>query len=144
VLGKDPFGGVFDEVARAKRIGGRSVVVRRFPSMKEYKPCHILFVAASAGSAKTAAAIEKLKNSPCCWWAKSLASPSKAVRSTSSSTTTRFASRSTPRRRAGATQDQFHVAESGEDRETSIAIRHHAVDFRLDLGGRGAYRVVNS
>jgi hypothetical protein len=64
ILGKDPFGRVFDEVARTKRIDGRPVVIQRFASMADYKPCHILFVAASVGPANTTAVIEKLKKSP--------------------------------------------------------------------------------
>jgi hypothetical protein len=64
VLGKDPFGRAFDEVARTKRIDGRPVVIRRFASLADYQPCHILFIAASAGPAETAAAIARLKKAP--------------------------------------------------------------------------------
>lgn len=63
ILGKDPFGRVFDEVARTKRIDGRPVVIRRFASLDEYKTCHILFIPATFGHAGTIAAVEKLKKS---------------------------------------------------------------------------------
>jgi hypothetical protein len=64
ILGQAPFGNVLDEIARAKRIDGRPVVIRKLTSMTEYKPCHILFVAASAGPTQTAAAIELAKKHP--------------------------------------------------------------------------------
>lgn len=48
VLGHDPFfeGGVnqLDRIASEERQKGRNLVVRRFDSAKDYKPCHILFV----------------------------------------------------------------------------------------------------
>jgi hypothetical protein len=64
VLGTDPFGGVLDEIARTKQIDRRPIVVRHFASMKEYTPCNILFVTASAGAEETAAAIKKTRHDP--------------------------------------------------------------------------------
>lgn len=64
VLGPYPFDSVFEEVARTKRIEGRPVVIRRFASMADYTPCHILFIVASVPPAERALAIEKLKRSP--------------------------------------------------------------------------------
>ncbi|MGB7326477.1 MAG: YfiR family protein [Rubripirellula sp.] len=44
ILGNDPFGASIDSLARMKKVGGRTVVVKRFRSVREYVPCHILFV----------------------------------------------------------------------------------------------------
>lgn len=49
ILGKDPFGKVIDELARAARLRGRPVMVCRLRTVKEAidKNCHVLFVASS-------------------------------------------------------------------------------------------------
>ena len=59
VLGTDPFSGVLEKIARTKRIEGRPIAVRRFVSMAEYTPCHILFVSSSISAEQKAAAIHK-------------------------------------------------------------------------------------
>lgn len=64
VLGPYPFDSVFEEVARTKRIEGRPVVIRRFASMADYTPCHILFIVASVPPTERVLAVEKLKRSP--------------------------------------------------------------------------------
>jgi hypothetical protein len=64
VLGTDPFGGVLEEIARTKRIDGRPITLRRFASMAEYTPCHILFISSSVGPEQKAAAIQKAQRSP--------------------------------------------------------------------------------
>jgi len=48
ILGEDPFGDAFDNIARDKTIQGKRIVVRRFATVEDYTPCHILFVAPSA------------------------------------------------------------------------------------------------
>jgi hypothetical protein len=63
VLGKDPFGAILDEIAATKKVEGRRVIVRRFATMAEYKPCHILFVAASVAPDQKAAALKKAHGS---------------------------------------------------------------------------------
>jgi hypothetical protein len=63
VLGTDPFGGVLDEIARSKRIEGHTIVIRRFASMADYTPCHILFIASSVSPEEKAAAIQKARGS---------------------------------------------------------------------------------
>lgn len=51
ILGEDSFGGAIDAVAKKKTILGRSIVIRRFATLKDYEdhrePCHILFVSRS-------------------------------------------------------------------------------------------------
>jgi hypothetical protein len=64
VLGKDPFGPILDEIAVVKKIEGRRIVARRFATMADYKPCQILFVAASAGPEQKAAAVKMAEHSP--------------------------------------------------------------------------------
>ncbi len=49
VLGDDPFGPSLDAMARERSVGGRRVVVKRFASMEQYVPCHILFVSRGNG-----------------------------------------------------------------------------------------------
>jgi hypothetical protein len=63
VLGADPFGVALEEIARTKRVEGRPIVIRRFATMAEHTPCHILFVTASVSPEQKAAAIKKADNS---------------------------------------------------------------------------------
>lgn len=46
ILGKDPFGEALESL-KGKRVKGRKLLVRRFKSVQELEPCHILFVCAS-------------------------------------------------------------------------------------------------
>ena len=43
VLGDDPFGHELD-VIKHKNINGRPIAVKRFESLDDYEPCHILFI----------------------------------------------------------------------------------------------------
>src|SRR2546423_15048807 len=43
VVGEDPFGQVLDTIAASKTIQAKKIAVRRFASVKDYTPCHILF-----------------------------------------------------------------------------------------------------
>jgi YfiR/HmsC-like len=43
VLGDDPFGPELDNI-QSKFIGGRRIAVKRFETIDNYEPCHILFV----------------------------------------------------------------------------------------------------
>lgn len=47
ILGRDPFGPEFDKAVQSVVHGSRSVVVRRFASLREFEACHILYVADS-------------------------------------------------------------------------------------------------
>ena len=62
VLGKDPFGTVLDEIANSAKVDGRTVVARRFATLADYAPCHILFIAASTDAKVKAEALAKLQN----------------------------------------------------------------------------------
>ena len=44
VLGDDPFGLFLDETVQGERVNGHPLVVRRFLSAEDAKPCHILFI----------------------------------------------------------------------------------------------------
>jgi len=50
VLGHDPFGSALDEAVRGETVNGRTLVVERFRSIAELKPCQILFIDRSASS----------------------------------------------------------------------------------------------
>ncbi len=63
VLGPDPFGDALNVVAQTKQVHGRRIVVRRFASMADYTPCHILFVARSVEPEEQHEAMEKLRGS---------------------------------------------------------------------------------
>ena len=47
VLGEDPFGPILDRIAKSKTVDGRKIAVRRFATVEDYTPCHILFVSSS-------------------------------------------------------------------------------------------------
>lgn len=47
VLGEDPFGGLLDATLRGKSVNHRTLVVRRFTSIKEARDSHVLFISAS-------------------------------------------------------------------------------------------------
>ena len=47
VLGDDPFGPVLDATVQGKRVGGRSIVVRRLRRPEDAGGCHLVFIAAS-------------------------------------------------------------------------------------------------
>jgi len=64
VLGDAPFGGVLEEIAGTKKIEGRSILVRKFASMADYTPCHILFIASSVSPREKTEAIRKLQGTP--------------------------------------------------------------------------------
>ena len=63
VLGTDPFGRILDEIAATKTVGNKRIVIRRFATLDDYTPCHILFVGVSE-RARTEAVIEKLGDEP--------------------------------------------------------------------------------
>lgn len=64
VLGSDPFGDVLDEIARTKKTSELPIVIRRFASLAEYAPCHILFVPSTTNAIQQAEVIKRIRNSP--------------------------------------------------------------------------------
>ena len=62
VLGTDPFGTVLDEIATSAKVDGRPVVAKRFATLAEYSPCHILFITASTDAKVKAEVLAKLQN----------------------------------------------------------------------------------
>ncbi len=97
VLGADPFGATLDQVAAVKQISERRIVVRRFDSLDQYRPCHILFVAKTASAEEHFEAIRRLRATMCCWSENDRHLPTAAAPSTSLSRTTRYALKSTNR-----------------------------------------------
>lgn len=47
VYGDDPFGSVLDQTVSGKAVNGRRVEIKRFSSVRDLKPCHILFISSS-------------------------------------------------------------------------------------------------
>jgi uncharacterized protein DUF4154 len=60
ILGEDPFGGALDKIAKTKQVENRPIVVRRWKSFEQYRPCHILFVPRTTLPEQQAAAIGNL------------------------------------------------------------------------------------
>ncbi len=60
VLGDDPFGGQLDAVVAGERVGGRSLLVRRYRDVSEIKDCQILFIDRSE-TAKLRSIVEALR-----------------------------------------------------------------------------------
>lgn len=55
ILGRDPFGQHL-QVFAGEKVDGRRILVHRFESIAEYRPCHLLFISgdATAGQRETA------------------------------------------------------------------------------------------
>ncbi len=53
ILGPDPFGNHLKRV-EGQIIHNKKIVVLHFPAIQDYKPCHLLFIAPSAGKNETA------------------------------------------------------------------------------------------
>jgi hypothetical protein len=47
IVGADPFGEVLEKTVLNKTVNGRPLAVRRYSSVKEIRPCQVLFVSAS-------------------------------------------------------------------------------------------------
>ncbi len=72
VLGKDPFGEYLDRIAQARKVKGKDIVIQRFKTAEDYKPCHILFVSGTPANgdkeetaAERLAAVQKKVNGSC-------------------------------------------------------------------------------
>lgn len=57
ILNGDPHARLLDQVAAKKRVRGRTIVVRRFGSVKEIKQCHLVFLYSGISAADEAEAI---------------------------------------------------------------------------------------
>ena len=53
---------VLDEIATSAKVDGRPVVAKRFATLAEYSPCHILFITASTDAKVKTEALAKLQN----------------------------------------------------------------------------------
>ena len=45
VFGDDPFGLALDKTVEGRLVGGRPIVLRRYRSLADVEPCHVLFIA---------------------------------------------------------------------------------------------------
>jgi len=64
VLGSAPINDTLNQIAAAKTIGGRKIVIEQFASVDEFKPCEILFIARGVAGPERRAAIEAMKTRP--------------------------------------------------------------------------------
>lgn len=64
VLGYSPVEATLREIAATKTIGGRRIVIERFPSPDAVVPCQILYIPQGAGMQEQRSAIERLGNAP--------------------------------------------------------------------------------
>ena len=64
ILGDDPFGNTLDALADLKTINGRKIVIKRFQTWDDYKPCHVLFVARTTDPKLRTTALDRTKSSP--------------------------------------------------------------------------------
>jgi hypothetical protein len=60
VLGRDPFGKALDDAVRGETVNGRRLIVQRYRTAGELKPCQILFIDQSV-SAEAGKALESLE-----------------------------------------------------------------------------------
>jgi len=65
VLGEDPFRGALDRIAASgRKVAERKLVTRHFASLKDYKPCHILFIPKSVPRKQQDAVIQAMQGKP--------------------------------------------------------------------------------
>ena len=64
VLGENPFGATIDRLAKRKKTQGRQIVVRRYPSPQDYRPCHMLFVGGANGAELRQWAVRSTRGQP--------------------------------------------------------------------------------
>ncbi len=61
VLGHDPFGRALDDAVRGEQVEGRPLIVQRYRTRADLKPCQILFIDRSASS-EAAAVVRELEH----------------------------------------------------------------------------------
>jgi hypothetical protein len=64
VLGSAPLEATLKELAATKTIAGRRIVVERFSSLDDLRPCHILFVTRTISGQQQRMALERLQDQP--------------------------------------------------------------------------------
>jgi hypothetical protein len=60
VLGKGDLNAPLKKLAASKTVKDKPIILYHFPSIKDYKPCHILFVAAEPAEDKKESAADRL------------------------------------------------------------------------------------
>jgi len=64
VFGDRPLGSALDKVAKKRTAKGRKIVIQRFKSWKDYKPCQILFLPRTVTNEVHSQAIARTRTSP--------------------------------------------------------------------------------
>jgi hypothetical protein len=63
ILGRDPFGPVLHRTIQGRTVGGRPIELRRYPTLADLEPCHVLFIA-DADKERLPPIFERLKGQP--------------------------------------------------------------------------------
>jgi len=63
VVGENPFGRTLDNLAQKKQINGRRILIRSIRTETDYRPCHLVFVAADAPAPLVAHVLQAAKQS---------------------------------------------------------------------------------
>ncbi len=63
IVGQDPFDRALENVVNGKTVGGRSIIIKRFPKVDDLEPCHVLFVSASV-SGELSGILKALRGAP--------------------------------------------------------------------------------
>ena len=63
ILGNDPFGGTLETTVQNETLGGRTFVVKHFPTVDQIKTCHILYIGQSEAK-RLDSIVGKLKGTP--------------------------------------------------------------------------------
>ncbi len=63
VLGDKPYGQILDQIAQKKRLRGRRIVIQRFQSFSEYRPCHVLYVTETVSAEECTSVVTSLRSS---------------------------------------------------------------------------------
>ena len=62
ILGPDPLGASLRQIAKVKKIGGRTIEIQNYKQPEEVRDCHILFMSRATNSETQQAAINLLAN----------------------------------------------------------------------------------
>lgn len=64
VVGDNPFGNALENVARAKQLGGRRIVIHGIRTADDYRHCHILFFPRGTTEPLASAVLERARQAP--------------------------------------------------------------------------------
>ncbi|MBN1591049.1 MAG: YfiR family protein [Pirellulales bacterium] len=65
VLGHDNLEGLLTKIAERKKVNKRSIKLEKISSMKDYRPCHMLYVPGDLSQEQQEAVLKKTAGTPC-------------------------------------------------------------------------------